>query len=277
MPTMMPKPAKGFTLIEAVLVIVITGVLAAVVAVFIKKPIDAYFDSARRAELSDITDTAARRMARDINGALPNSVRQNGNFLEFVPIKAAGRYRADAGLAGTEDFLNFESGTDAAFEVLGPTVNIASGDSIVIYNQGYPGTSDVYDVSPLTNRRLASVFGTGLSVVNFTATGTPLPFKSPGSRFQIVSTPVTYECAANAADPANGFVYRHSNYPIQVSQPSTFAGATSAILAGDVASCSIAYAPAVLQRNGLVSIFLVLSKGGETVSLQHQVNVNNSP
>ena len=71
--------ARGFTLLEAVLVIVITGIIAAIVAVFIKLPVDSYLDSARRAELTDVADTAVRRMARDIHLALPNSVRNPGD------------------------------------------------------------------------------------------------------------------------------------------------------------------------------------------------------
>ena len=63
---------RGFTLIEMIMVIVITGVIAGMVAVFIKGPVDSYFDMARRAELTDIADTAMRRMTRDIRLALPN-------------------------------------------------------------------------------------------------------------------------------------------------------------------------------------------------------------
>ena len=65
----------GFTLIEAIMVIVITGILAGMVAVFIRAPIDAYVDSARRADLTDVADTAVRRVARDIGAALPNGLR----------------------------------------------------------------------------------------------------------------------------------------------------------------------------------------------------------
>ena len=53
--------ADGFTLIEATLVIAMVGIVAAMVAVFITKPVSAYVDQARRAELSDTGDTALRR------------------------------------------------------------------------------------------------------------------------------------------------------------------------------------------------------------------------
>jgi prepilin-type N-terminal cleavage/methylation domain-containing protein len=68
---------RGFTLVELIMVIVIMGVIGGMVSVFMKSPIDAYVDSARRAALTDVADTAVRRMARDIRKALPNSLRQS--------------------------------------------------------------------------------------------------------------------------------------------------------------------------------------------------------
>ena len=73
--------ARGFTLMEMVVVIAIAGVVAAGVALFIRLPVQGAMDTVRRAEYSDIADTALRRLARDVRRALPNSVRvaQVGN------------------------------------------------------------------------------------------------------------------------------------------------------------------------------------------------------
>lgn len=267
----------GFTLVEAIAVIVITGIIASMVAVFIRSPIEAYVDTARRAALADIADTAARRIARDLQGALPNSVRVGGasQFLEFVPIVTAGRYRAEPGPAGAGDPLSFTDGTDSSFEVFGPPVTIPANSSVVVYNLGIPG-ADVYEINS-TVRRTATP-GVGLVAVSFAATGTPFQFPSPGNRFQIVGRPVSYVC-----DLANRTLWRYSGYDFQAEQPLTLptlnglAGVTRAALATRLWACTVTYSAGPLQHNGLVSISLSFEQDGETVTLQHQVNVDNVP
>ena len=113
-PIMTTRFQRGFTLIEMVVVIVITGIVAGMVAVFIKLPVQGYVDAARRAELTDIADTAVRRMTRDLRLAVPNSVRvrQVGAvfYLEFLETKTGGYYRAQCSTdpcPATDDILDF--------------------------------------------------------------------------------------------------------------------------------------------------------------------------
>lgn len=259
----------GFTLVEAIVVIVLTGILAGMVAVFIRAPIKAYFDVVNRAELTDVADTALRRAARDIRSALPNSVRIAGTcngistcYLEFVPIKSAGRYRE----SGPGDPLDFSAAADT-FDVLGPGVNIAAGDSIVIYNLGITG-SDVYAG---TDRRGATTTGTGLATAGYN--GGAFPLSSPARRFHVVGTPVSYVCNAGA-----GQLQRYAGYAFPVSpftQPQPPAG-TPALLATNVSRCLFTY-QTLNQLNAMVTLELGLTKGGETVSLINQIHVNNVP
>src|SRR5487761_2390867 len=110
------KSQCGFTLVEMIVVIVITGIIGGMVAIFIRAPVQGYVDSARRAEMTDIADTALRRLGRDLRTAVPNSVRvpvpAGSTYVEFMPTKDGGRYRVSAtgggggcGVAG--DDLNF--------------------------------------------------------------------------------------------------------------------------------------------------------------------------
>ena len=76
-----------------------------------------------------------------------------------------------------------------------------------------------------------------------------------------------------------GTLTRVSGYTIQASQPTgTYGGSpVTGVLAGRVSACSITYSSGVTERGGLVSIQLVLSADGESVSLYHEVQVNNVP
>jgi MSHA biogenesis protein MshO len=268
------RPQHGFTMIEAIIVIMITGIIAATIAVFMAGPVKGYFDTARRADMSDVADTALRRLARDVQSALPNSVRVSGNqFLEFVPIKDAGRYRTEIGTVGTDNPLDFST-ADSSFDVLGPSVNVASGDLIVIFNMGQTGAS-VYDPASATANYQAANASAG-NTVTLTAAH-KFPYASPGSRFQVVSTAVTYAC-----DGA-GKLWRYSGYAIQSAQPASIAalnglaGVTKALIAANVSGCAVNYASGVLERNGLVTVSLAITEQNETVTLVHQVNVVNTP
>lgn len=262
----------GFTLVEMVVVIAIVGILAAAATQLIRNPAQAFIDSENRANLTDRADTALRRMARDIRNALPNSVRTTTNgadsFIEFVPVKAAGRYRAAVGSSVSDDPLDFSLAADT-FDVLGPSVTITSGDRLVIYNLGIPG-SDVYEGS---NSRALLTTG-NLSVLSFN--GGTFPQASPSSRFYTVSTPVSYVC-----DMTNRVLLQYSGYVTQTSQPTSVAAlnglATARQLAANLSSCQINYVAGVLQRTGIVTIYLGFAQDVANVKLMHQVNVVNSP
>lgn len=248
------RPPRGFTLAEAVVVIAVTGVLAAVVAVFIQRPVEGYFDSVRRAELTDVADTALRRLGRDLRTALPNSVKVSvaGSVftLQYLETTGGGRYRAAVTSTGTGDALDFTA-ADSSFEVLGPVPAIAPGSSIVVGNLG-PGTgADAY-----VGNNSAAFVSLGGSVVNIAAT--LFPVESPGKRFFVVSGPVSYVCT-----------------PAPVGGTLTRAGT---ILASDVTGCTITYESSVAAtRTGVVSVWLELARSGESVSLFHQIHVINTP
>jgi prepilin-type N-terminal cleavage/methylation domain len=297
---------RGFTLIELVTAMVLTGILAAAAAVFLRVPIAGYFDVARRAALTDIADLAVRRFSRDVQTALPNSVRVAGVcsgltpcYLEYLEVRTGGRYRVEPSGGGTlcpagavpgyNDALTIGS-ADTCFRSLGSVPDLASivaggaGDYLVVYNLG-PGFAgaDAYASGVATggnkSRITAVTAGAGPNPedrIDFQSLAFPLA--SPDSRFHVVSGPVTYAC-----DPLAQTLTRHWGYAVSAAQAAPPAGGASALLATGVTECSFTYDPNVVaQRNGVVSIRLQLSQADpagttERVTLFSQVHVSNVP
>lgn len=279
----LPRRAAGFTLIEAIVAITITGILGAIVAVFINKPVQGYFDSVRRAELTDQADVALRRITRDLRLALPNSLRVASaggvNYIEFIMTANGGRYRDIADGSSGGDFLSYTNPADVSFDVLGPmpaNPAIAPGDFIVSYNLG-PGNAPADAYTGGNRAQVQNVAGNVVTLAAnpFAVQAPPLP--SPDARFQVVpggAQAVTYACPDTAAAPGN--LTRQWNYGFNAAQATPPAGGASAILAGG-ATCAIEYAPNATGRNGLLLINLTLTQGNERITLVQQIRIDNTP
>jgi len=273
---------NGFTLVEAVMVMAIIGIIGAVVAVFIRRPVEGYFDSARRAELTDIADTSVRRMARDLHLALPNSVRIAApSCLEFLPTITGGRYRAEQDCSTgtcTGNVLDFSVPVDN-FDYLGKLDPMpARGDIVVIYNLGIDGANAYRN----ENRAIIDTAGAG----NIQLTSSmQFPFASPGNRFQVIpgnEQSVSYVCAGAGIDGAGngtGVLYRYANYAPSATAPTSCptAPAGTPVLATRVSACNFSYAAGVTARSGLASIRIAVTENNETVNLYQEVHVNNAP
>jgi MSHA biogenesis protein MshO len=280
--------------------IVIVGIILAAIAFFIN-PLRQGTDLALRAELTDIADNALQRMGRDVKLALPNSVRTatagTSEFVEFIAVRTAGRYRADGGgpaggvdcdnddatlAAPDNDQLSFDlPAGDRCFKTLGklPGTVAAGSDQLVLNNYGFPD-QNAYQTAGTLNRVVVAAVDTSEAArdrVSFAPTTFVRALHdSPGKRFFVISGPVTYEC-----DLAAGRILRHSGYALSAAQPTGFGG-TPALVAEHVIACEFEYAPSVSAQLGLLTLRLRLQRqlfGGttETVSLYHAAHVNNAP
>lgn len=281
---------RGFTLVEMVIVIVITGIIGTMVAVFIRVPVQGYMDVAARAALADTADTAARRLTRDVRLALPNSVRvsNNGLFLELLLTKTGGRYLSDSDPSGLGSVLSFETTpASPAFSVvgampanaLGARQAISVGDQIVVYNLGGAFVpNNAYTCSAATGCNRAAVTGVAGNVVtlgSYPFATAPAPLPSPSNRFQVVSTPVTYAC-----DLATGTLTRYAGYAIQATQPVAADLKDGALLARQVTGCAFSYTVLANVQRGLVNISLSLGAANSNTGvlrLVQQVQARNTP
>ncbi len=284
----------GVTLIEMVIAIAVTGIVIAA-TIFFAYPLRQAVDSAARADLTDTADNALQRIGREVRLALPNSVRVDptGSFIEFIPVRTAGRYRFESsGVAcgGGTDELAFDA-VDTCFKTIGPMPDVADVDvakDYLVFNNfgaGFDGQNAYASAAPFNVRKLAGLTDEGArQMVTFTST-TPLDrtlHDSPGKRFYIVPgdgttpAPVTFECTPPS-------LRRWSGYAMTALQPTVFGAATPALLADNVASCQFSYeASAIGPGIGLLTLRITLSKplsGGtlESVTLYHSVHVNNVP
>ncbi|SDA74284.1 MULTISPECIES: prepilin-type N-terminal cleavage/methylation domain-containing protein [unclassified Janthinobacterium] len=292
------RRARGFTLVEMVIVIVITGIIGAMVAVFIRVPVQGYVDVAARAALADTADTATRRLTRDVRLALPNSVRVSvdGRYLELLLTRTGGRYLGENDPPGLGNVLSFTAVPNppapfsftivgaAPADALGTRQAIRVGDQVVVYNLGTAYTAnDAYACSAATGCNRAQVTGAAGNEVTLASNPfatDPAPLPSPSNRFHVVTTPVTYAC-----NPTTRTLTRYAGYAIQAIQPAAAGTAPlvatkGALLANQVAACRFSYSILDNVQRGLVSVDLSLGVAGSNtgiVRLVQQVQARNTP
>jgi MSHA biogenesis protein MshO len=277
---------SGFTLVEAIMVLTITAILGAAVAVFLQKPVEAYFDLNRRAALSDAADTAARRVSRDLHLALPNSVRAvagDSSCIEFLPTSTGGRYREQGDSSGAGNIFSTATSI-TALDFLGPlglgtaSSTPAPGDLLVINNLGIAG-ADAYAAD--NTAVIASVVG---NTVNLNPAKQFL-LGSPNRRFQVIPSveqAVFYVCTGvgiDAAGNGTGILWRMNRYGINPTAPGIcpVIPANTPILVQNLSACQFTCTPEVTVRSGLVSMRFGLTRHNETVNLFQDVHVNNAP
>jgi MSHA biogenesis protein MshO len=254
-PDSRPSSQHGFTMIELVMVIVLTGILASITAVFIVEPMRAYVDQSRRTALVDDAEIALRQMGREIRSAVPNSVLvPNPQTLTFYNAVSGGRYRASP----PGDTLDFDNPAgDGSFDLLGGFPGIADGTSLdnhflVIYNLGTAG-SNLYEGSGAARPVITPTMTISINAGNVTL-GSPFQFgwESPEQRVYLSDGQVSYACAGGQLT-RNGVTVT--------------SGAT----------CNFSYSAGTATRSALATLNLTLSRDGETVTLLRQVHVENLP
>ena len=294
----MDKSARGFTLIELVLVIVIGSVIAATLVVFVKPAIDSYIASRARADLSDQTDTALRRMVRDVRLAVPNSIRIPGDqCFELVPTSTGGRLRTapdtqnnvptDCSTPGPTCAAPLDtSQATTAFDVLSPlSATPAVGDWVVVGNQT---PADVYGGSNRAAITAAVVAppNAAFGKHRITVASTQFPLGYDGGRFSVVPNAqraVFYVCSGAGVDAngnGTGTLYRLQNYGFNAAYPSACPStAAGDVLATRVRSCSFVYDPnqGATQQSGFVWIELELRRNGERAHMAMGAHVANGP
>jgi MSHA biogenesis protein MshO len=275
----MKNHARGFTLVEMTVALVVGAIVAGFIAMFIATPVNAYMAQSRRNELSSSAESAMRHLSSDLAAALPNSVRVANvgtlRIIEMIAVDGSSLYR-DLPSAGTEDLQ--VNTLETQFDVLQPlTVN--AGARLVIGNRTAPNAQNAYRATNrvITPAGMAQPLAVGTRVV-LSSPGFLFGNGSGGRRVYVVSTALQYHC-----DLAAGTLMRYDFLPITANTVPAAAGGT--LIARDVTACTFAFAPPsaplTAMHGGIVTIQMTIERvtNGvrDTMRLARQVRVMNPP
>lgn len=265
--------ARGFTLVELIVVMVLLGILAGSFTVFFKPAVDAFFDARRRADMTDAADTALRKMAQDIRRAVPNSLNMIAPLydtshaaacFQIVPTIGGGRYRTDIDTA------------DASAVALNDSITSPPYRMSILASQGATPVRDHFIV--INNQNGGDIYGGG-SLATITAPGSPLTLSTNptlsgymGGRFQLVSnneSSVMYTCANNT-------LTRKTLTGIPAIKAACETDGD--LVAGNVSACTFTYGDAGATY-GLLTMSLTLKHtvSGESINLGYAVHLDNTP
>lgn len=276
------KASKGFTLVEIIMVIVISGIIGGLVVTIIGRTTSSYHALDRRDKLQSSARYAVERISREIRHSLPNSIctfdgancNSSSNRLYFIRTFDAGRYQDQTGtypsgvarqalpiLPTTATQFDAPSGIGLTLPAANQAVVIYNINSNLIYTAG---ANHVHPIASI-DETVDTGGGNLISVLQFT---NPIgfPTHSPTRRFIIIEDRATlfflqgtdlFRAAANRTTP---------NAPI-----------TPRLLLENVQALTFTYNAGQHQRAGLLQIDLTVAENGENIHLVHEAHVYNVP
>lgn len=280
---------SGFTLIELVMVFVLLGVLAAAFMVFFRPMLNGYFSAQRRADLSDIADSALRRMGQELRTAVPNSINLVSNqCFQFAPSTGGGRYRREP-ISGEADVAC--GANPGATHSAWPNPACAAGavtwiDFLALQSDSNPQAGDFVVINNVTPANYYGASPTSRYVIQ--GAGLTLPRVQDGvGRVQLNRNPAAlgyydgrFQTVA-AAQPSVMYSCTGGKLLRTVMTTNAAIACQSAgdVLASGVLACDFTYAanPSATEASAYVSLLLSLQGDGETVTLSYGVHLDNSP
>lgn len=276
-----PANQGGFTLIEIVVTMLISVILALGIVTFISDTVDGVLASGNRNKLTSSGRTVVDRLALELHNAVPNSIRATAaeaggdQCIEFIPFEAATNYVDPP----------FTGGGGDEFEVIdfNPALTYASpaGVQAVIYPDD---TDDLYTGGSPGPRALVDAItdtgGADGKVTVYLDSTHRFSRRSPVDRMYIAMEPVSFCLEDNN-------LYRYQNYGFQTSQcdPDTAACLPSTVPDRQLISDTIdntgltafSILPATLRRNAIISMEFNFTSEGDVVRLKHEVMMRNVP
>ncbi|MDH5784289.1 MAG: prepilin-type N-terminal cleavage/methylation domain-containing protein [Chromatiales bacterium] len=271
--------ARGFTLIEMIMTLVVLAILGTVLAPVIGNAIQSLSENRARTDLISTGRLALERLARELREAVPNSITilAAGGGIEFLHSRSGGRYIAlEDQLPGGAFSLSARrfAKNHLSSELYSALPPLAlSGGELLVLGNGTPLElrSGVSSVS------LNSVIATAL-VSDGTTEGSVLQFAphlfpndSPGKHYFVTD-------GGHDVGLSGSTLYWHRYNGLSDYNGAADWNSGSAILLEGVNSILFDYAPGVGHSAGIVRIQLQIShpqRTDETITLYHEVHLRN--
>ncbi|WP_148861649.1 PulJ/GspJ family protein [Marinobacter fonticola] len=269
------RGARGFTLIELVIVIVLLAIVATISVQFVSYSTQGAIDTGARQQRALAGVVISEQITRALREAFPLSIRTGagGSCIEWMPIIAASNY---IDLPATTAASQFNA---VGASVSGNTIN----GRVVVYGHDAPGNQlyaealqndGVGPISPPAAVGTISENGTAQETnsVQVTWAGNHrFSNESPQRRFHVLGAPETLCQQGNR-------IVRANNYGINAAINTAPAGAN---LAANIQTGSLAfnYQPATLQRGAIIVFSFAIEDplSGETMAVSQEVQVRNVP
>lgn len=251
----------GFTLIELIAVVVILSIIGALGFGFVASTLESYNTTINRGKLAAKGRAALERMARQIRAAVPNSVRVNGQCVEFLPVAGGGNYIGE--------LPDINNGASASATIATATHSVDFGTARYVVVGGLLET-DIYGSTPgsLATLSTRSANSLTLSAVKVWERN------SIRSRFFLADDPQAF-----CINGANLEFYESYLEPSSSNgNPIGEASATVSLLSENVAEDTpFTLSPGSEDRNAVLTINISFTEGADTIALSHEVFIRNVP
>lgn len=299
---------KGFTLIEAIVSILISSIITIGVVNYIADSAEGMEAAARRNRLAASGQVAIQRLTFELHNALPNSVRVaasgGAECLEFIPVRALTSY-LDPSFRGSGstsfevvDFTPDQVDAPGGYAAIFPddTDRLYDGDDSATYADwpDFPNNGPIKSIASITEEPPDDPMAVpdARTTINLVEDHR-FRRRSPNQRFFLVEQPVSY-CVRE------GKLYRYTDYTFfqdQVTQEES-----GACVVTTPARCLPNYAavparqkvlmvdsiedtgdpvftvePQTLRRNSLVRLDFTMSAEGESIRVIHEIHSRMVP